>query len=212
MGEPRLEANPAPELLDAGASLDDLAKAIDGCRACPLYARATQVVFGHGSAGAVMMLVGEQPGDREDEAGEPFVGPAGALLDKALSQAGIDREAVYITNVVKHFKWKPGPPSKPRLHAKPHKDEIDACRPWLEAEIQEVGPDVIVCLGATAARTLLGDDVRVTQDHGEEMEMEGIPAFATIHPAAVLRAGDNRQAMFEQLVCDLEVARALAIS
>lgn len=209
VAEVPLEPNPAPGLLATGASLRELADAVDGCRACPLYARATQGVFGRGPATADLMLVGEQPGDREDEEGEPFVGPAGVLLGTALARASIERSATYVTNVVKHFKWKPGPPSKPRLHAKPSRYEMEACHPWLTAEIARVAPRVIVCLGATAAKALLGDDVRVTRDHGIELEAEGVPAVATIHPAAVLRAGSGRDEMLEQLVADLRVARSL---
>jgi uracil-DNA glycosylase family protein len=202
--------NPAPRLLEEGASLEEIAAVADGCVSCDLYARATQTVFGDGDLKATFLLVGEQPGDVEDEEGLPFVGPAGRMLDRALGEAGIDRGDTYVTNVVKHFKWKPGPGSKPRLHAKPNRGEILACRPWLDAEIERVDPAVVVCLGATAAQALLGQDVRVTRDHGAPLDLNGRRAVVTIHPSAVLRAGDDRQARLAQLVADLEVAAGLA--
>lgn len=202
--------NPAPELLEAGASLEEIAAEAAGCVSCDLYARATRTVFGDGDPGATYLLAGEQPGDSEDEEGLPFVGPAGRLLDGALEEAGIDREDTYVTNVVKHFKWKPGPDSKPRLHAKPSRGEILACRPWLDAEIERVDPAVVVCLGATAAQALLGSDIRVTRDHGTPLEMDGRPAVVTMHPSAVLRAGDDRRARRRELVSDLQAAARLA--
>lgn len=192
MSDIPLEPNPALELAETGATLDELAAAAEECKACPLYARATQVVFGAGPPTARVLMVGEQPGDQEDQTGEPFVGPAGGLLDRALARAGIERDQVFVTNVVKHFKWKPGTDSKPRLHAKPNRREVEACLPWFEAETRRVRPDLIVCLGATASKALLGRDFKVTQDHGLRFEWGGIPTVATIHPAAVLRAGSDR--------------------
>lgn len=202
--------NPARKLLEQGASLAEIAAEAAGCTSCDLYARASQTVFGDGDGAATFMLVGEQPGDVEDEQGLPFVGPAGRILDRALEEAGIDRGDTYVTNVVKHFKWRPGPGSKPRLHAKPSRSEVMACRPWLDAEIERVDPAVIVCLGATAAQALLGSDIRVTRDHGTPLDLRGRMALVTIHPSAVLRAGDDRQARLGQLVSDLEAAATVA--
>jgi DNA polymerase len=167
-------------------------------------------VFGEGAARSVAMFVGEQPGDREDREGRPFVGPAGRLLDDALQQAGIDRDAAYVTNAVKHFKWEPR--GKRRIHAKPSWSELAACRPWLEAELSVVRPRVLVCLGATAAQSLLGRQFRVTQHRGEWVESElAERVTATIHPSAILRAGDRRQAELDAFVDDLRfVAAALA--
>ena len=201
--------NPAPELVAAGATLAEIEAVAEGCRSCHLYRNATQTVFGSGAARAAMVLVGEQPGDKEDLAGEPFVGPAGRLLDEALVEAGIDRDSTYVTNVVKHFKWKTGAsPSKPRLHAKPNRAEIGACRPWLDAELTRLDPDVVVCLGATAAQAILGQDFRVTRDHGQPVAIDGRVFVATLHPAAVLRARgeDGRRRSRAQLVDDLRVA------
>lgn len=198
--------NPAPRLLEEGASLDEIEAAAEGCISCDLHARATQTVFGDGDPGATYLLVGEQPGDSEDEEGLPFVGPAGAMLNRALEEAGIDRDDTYVTNVVKHFKWKPGTGSKPRLHAKPSRGEIMACRPWLDAEIARVDPAVIVGLGATASKALLGGDIRVTQDHGKRLDLDGRSVVVTIHPSAVLRAGDDRRERLSQLVSDLRAA------
>jgi DNA polymerase len=156
------------------------------------------------------MLVGEQPGDREDLAGEPFVGPAGRLLDEALEAAGIDRRLVYVTNVVKHFKWRRAPSGKRRTHQKPDRAEVEACRPWLEGELARVEPRLVVCLGATAAQALIGPAFRVTREHGEvRPSILGTPAMGTLHPSAVLRARtpDDRRAMQDQLVADLRSAR-----
>ena len=205
--------NPAPDLVSQGAGLDGIEAAATSCRSCHLYRNATQTVFGEGGAGASMLLVGEQPGDAEDRKGEPFVGPSGALLDEALEEAGIDRSATYVTNVVKHFKWKPGAsPGKPRLHAKPNRSEVAACLPWLEAELALIGPNVVVCLGATAAQALLGSDFRVTRDHGRPIDAGGTPVVATLHPAAILRGRgeENRRRQYAQLVADLEIARQVA--
>lgn len=201
--------NPAPRLLEEGASLDEIEAAAEGCISCDLHARATQTVFGDGDPGATYLLVGEQPGDSEDEEGLPFVGPAGGMLNRALEAAGIDRDDTYVTNVVKHFKWKPGTGSKPRLHAKPSRGEIMACRPWLDAEIDRVDPAVIVGLGATASKALLGSDIRVTQDHGKRLDLDGRSVVVTIHPSAVLRAGDDRRERLSQLVSDLRAAARL---
>jgi DNA polymerase len=193
------------------ASLDDLRRSAVGCRACDLYRNATQTVFGEGSEGARLMLLGEQPGDREDIAGEPFVGPAGRLLDEALEAAGIERKLVYVTNVVKHFKWRRAPSGKRRIHQKPDRAEISACRPWLEGEIARVRPELIVLLGATAAQAILGSGFRVTRERGNVRPTSlGPPAVATIHPSAVLRAptSDERRAALDGLIADLRVAAA----
>ena len=206
-----MRKNSAPELLEQGASLDEVAEAARGCTACDLYKNATQTVFGEGSARAEVMLVGEQPGDQEDVAGEPFVGPAGKLLDRALEEAGIDRRKAYVTNVVKHFKWMPK--GKRRIHKKPNREEITACRPWLEAEIALVKPKVVVCLGATAAQALLGASFRVTKDRGKFVEWDLEPMVtATVHPSSILRADDEqRAAELAALVADLKkVATALS--
>ena len=205
---------PAPEV-DAGGAppkLADLRDSAAGCRACDLWERATQTVFGEGPVPADVMLVGEQPGHEEDLAGRPFVGPAGRLLDRALEAAGLDRTRVYVTNVVKHFNWEPR--GKWRIHKKPTAWEIRACRPWLASELAAVRPRAIVCLGATAAQTLLGRGVRVTQSRGEPIPSTlARYVIATIHPSAVLRAPDEaaRHATMERLVKDLTaVARLFA--
>jgi DNA polymerase len=183
-----------------------------GCKACDLYKRGTQTVFGEGPKRAEIMLVGEQPGDAEDLAGHPFVGPAGKLLDRALAEAGIDRNVVYLTNVVKHFKWEPR--GKRRIHAKPNAGEISACRPWLETEIALLRPRVLICLGATAAQALLGKTFRVSKQRGEFVESSLAPLVtATVHPSSILRAPDDeaRRAEMGQFVADLKrVASALA--
>jgi uracil-DNA glycosylase len=196
---------PVSDLLPERPTLPKLREAAAGCKACDLYARGTQTVFGEGPKKAVIMLVGEQPGDAEDVAGRPFVGPAGRLLDRALEQAGIDRETVYLTNVVKHFKWEPR--GKRRIHAKPNAAEIGACRPWLETEIALVKPRVLVCLGATAAQALLGRGFRVSQQRGSPVASPLAPVVgATIHPSAILRAPDdeNRRAEMRRFVDDLK--------
>jgi DNA polymerase len=182
------------------------------CKACDLYKRSTQTVFGEGPKRAGIMLVGEQPGDAEDLAGHPFVGPAGKLLDRALEAAGIDRRIVYVTNVVKHFKWEPR--GKRRIHAKPNAGEIGACRPWLDTEIALMKPRVLVCLGATAAQALLGKTFKVTKRRGEFIESSLAPlVIATVHPSSILRAPDEeaRREEMERFVADLKrVAAAMA--
>ena len=199
----------AAPLVPADPTLDRLREASATCQACPLWQTGTQTVFGEGLAEAEAMLVGEQPGDREDVDGRPFVGPAGKLLDKALEDAGIDRSHTYVTNVVKHFKWTPR--GKRRIHAKPSWGEIAACRPWLDAELAVVSPQVLVCLGATAAQALLGRQFRVTRQRGEPVETELAPvALATIHPSAILRMdGAERETEYEAFVADLRVVTAL---
>jgi uracil-DNA glycosylase family protein len=191
-------------------SLPRLREAAAGCRACPLWETGTQTVFGEGSAGAAVMLVGEQPGDQEDRQGRPFVGPAGRLLDEALVEAGIDRGATYVTNAVKHFKWEPR--GKRRIHAKPAWSELTACRPWLEAELAVVKPRVVVCLGATAAQSLLGKQFRVTKERGTWVE-SGLAEHvtATIHPSAILRQRDDesRHRELRAFVRDLELVAAV---
>jgi uracil-DNA glycosylase len=178
------------------------------CRACPLWENATQTVFGEGGVRSAVMLVGEQPGDREDRAGKPFVGPAGRLLDEALARAGIDRRAAYVTNAVKHFKWQAR--GKRRIHAKPSWSELSACRRWLEAELAVIRPRVLVCLGATAAQSLLGRDFRVTQHRGEWLDSDlAEHVTATIHPSAILRAGKRREAEMAAFVEDLRLAASV---
>ena len=168
-------------------SLEKLGAAAAGCRACPLWKRGTQTVFGEGPRQAALMFVGEQPGNAEDLQGRPFVGPAGQLLDRALTEAGIDRGEVYVTNVVKHFKWEPR--GKKRIHKKPNSREIAACRPWLDAELALVKPKVLVCLGASAAQALLGREFRVSRQRGEMVASSLAPhVTATIHPSSILRA------------------------
>jgi len=195
--------------LDDNPSLPQLRKEAAGCKACDLWKTATQVVFGEGPAIAEAMFVGEQPGDQEDRAGKPFVGPAGRLLDKALVEAGIDRSATYMTNAVKHFKWQAR--GKRRVHQKPAWAEITACRPWLEAELTVVLPRVLVLLGAVAAQSLLGREFRVTQNRRKLIESDLAPAVtATIHPSAVLRgAPERREAEFAAFVDDLRFVATL---
>jgi DNA polymerase len=177
-------------LIPAEPTIPGLRAAAEGCTACSLYRNATQTVFGEGPEDAPVMLVGEQPGDAEDTSGAPFVGPAGKLLDRCLAEAGIDRARIYVTNVVKHFKWVPRGPR--RIHSKPGAVEIEACFPWLEAEIAVVRPRIIVALGATAAQALFGRAVRVTRDRGRPLPSALAPyAFVTVHPSALLRAPDE---------------------
>jgi len=193
-----------PDRLTIGA----LRQAVQQCEGCPLYANATQAVFGEGTLGAEVMLVGEQPGDQEDRAGAPFVGPAGKLLDRALAEAGIDRRRAYVTNAVKHFKWRAR--GTRRIHDKPSWAEQTACRPWLEAELALVKPHALVLMGATAAQSLLGKGFKVTEHRGTALESDLAELVtATIHPSAVLRA-DDREAMFAGLVDDLRIVAAAA--
>jgi uracil-DNA glycosylase len=198
--------NPYPTavpFLPEKRTITALREAVQNCRGCPLYANATQAVFGEGTLGAEVMLVGEQPGDQEDRAGAPFVGPAGAVLDRALEEAGIERRKTYVTNAVKHFKWKAR--GTRRIHDKPSWTEIVACRPWLEEELKLVGPRALVLMGATAAQSLFGKSFRVTQMRGRPLESDLAElVLATIHPSAVLRS-DDREAMFAGLVDDLRV-------
>jgi uracil-DNA glycosylase family protein len=185
-------------------TISGLRAAAAGCTACPLHARANQTVFGEGPSHALLMLVGETPGDREDIQGRPFVGPAGKLLDRCLDAAGIDRKSAYVTNVVKHFKWVPR--GKKRLHAKPGAMEIRACLPWLEAEIALVRPKVLLCLGATATQALLGPSFRVSIDRGQLVDTP-LASFvlATVHPSSLLRAVDaDREREIERFIADLK--------
>jgi uracil-DNA glycosylase len=207
---PRSPLRTAAPLIPANPTLDSLRKAAAGCKACDLWRLGTQTVFGEGHPGAHVMMVGEQPGDKEDLAGRPFVGPAGAVLDKALAAAGIQRGDVYVTNIVKHFKWEPR--GKRRLHKKPNSIEIRACRPWLEAEIRVVRPQVVVLLGATAAQGIFGSNFRVTQHRGEWIKSEIAPyVLATVHPSSILRAPDDdaRHEEMAKFVADLKVVARL---
>jgi uracil-DNA glycosylase len=201
------EPRTAEPFIDPDASLGELRAASAECTGCDLYKNATQTVFGEGRVRSDLMLVGEQPGDAEDLSGKPFVGPAGKLLDKALAAAGIERSRVYVTNAVKHFKWEPR--GKKRLHKKPNTMEVNACAPWLLAEIDRVQPTVIVCLGATAAQSLLGKSFRVTKQRGKPVPSNLANAvMATVHPSSLLREPDPdaRAANFERFVADLKVA------
>ena len=190
---------------EAALALDRLRTEAAGCEQCDLYQHATQTVFGEGPPHARLVMIGEQPGDHEDKDGRPFVGPAGRLLDRALEAAGIDRTEVYLTNAVKHFKWRPS--GKVRLHQRPNAAEIAACRNWWEAELESVRPEVLCCLGAIAAQAVLGKSFRVTKRRGEVITLpSGIEAIATIHPSAVLRS-DDREAALAGLVHDLEIVR-----
>jgi uracil-DNA glycosylase len=194
---------------DGPQSLDEVAAEAASCTRCPLYEKATQTVFGEGPQDAPLMLMGEVPGDKEDLAGKPFVGPAGRLLDRALEEAGIDRTEVYVTNAVKHFKWRPA--GKVRLHQKPNAAEIGACRVWWERELEVVNPRVLGLLGATAAQTVLGSKFRVTKERGEPRDLpSGVVAIATIHPSAILRVegGEQREAEFADFTDDLRAMTA----
>jgi DNA polymerase len=207
MAEP-LDREARDTALSRARTVDQLRDLAEGCRACDLWRRATQTVFGDGPSSARILVVGEQPGNSEDLEGAPFVGPAGRLLDQGLGDAGIDRGGVYVTNVVKHFKWRRAPSGKRRIHDRPNRGEVAACRPWLEAEVDRIGPDLIVCLGATAAQAILGRDFRVTRDHGRVLASDLGPTLATLHPSAILRAGEDREALMAQLVADLRAAAA----
>jgi uracil-DNA glycosylase family protein len=206
VGEP-LDREARDALLPTARTLDELRALATGCRACDLWARATQTVFGDGSPRARLLFVGEQPGNSEDLEGAPFVGPAGQLLDRVLVEAGIDRNEVYVTNVVKHFKWRRAPSGKRRIHDKPNSAQVEACRPWLEAEVARIGPRLIVCLGATAAQALLGKSFRVTQQHGAVLDSDLGPVLATIHPSAILRS-EERDELLAGMVADLRQAAA----
>lgn len=193
----------AEEFLPEEGGLAALRDAASRCRGCSLYRSATQTVFGEGPASAQVVLVGEQPGDQEDRQGRPFVGPAGKLLDRALSDAGIDRRKVFVTNVVKHFKFQPR--GKRRIHRRPSAEEVRACKPWLEAELGAVRPRALLALGATAAQDLFGRSFRVTRERGKRLDSDLAPVvMATIHPSAILRADDDdRQAEYDRFVEDL---------
>ncbi len=200
-----------PAAVPATDDLGKVAAAAKGCTACHLYKRGTQTVFGEGPKRAKLLMLGEQPGDQEDLAGKPFVGPAGKLLDRALEDAGIDRAQVYVTNTVKHFKWEPR--GKRRIHQKPNSREIAACRPWLEAELRLVRPKVLVCLGATAAQTVFGPSFRVTKQRGLVLQSEFAPkVVATVHPSSLLRQPDeeSRARKYALFVADLGVAAKAA--
>ena len=202
----------AREFIPENPTLESLWTAAQGCRGCDLYKTGTQAVLGEGPRRASAFFIGEQPGDQEDLAGKPFVGPAGRVLDEALEEAGIPRADVYVTNAVKHFKWEPR--GKRRIHQKPNLGEVKACRPWLETELALVRPRIIVCLGATAAQSLLGPQFRITRDHGLFFETPWAPwTTATLHPSAVLRMPDaeKREAARQQFLDDLrKVAERLA--
>jgi uracil-DNA glycosylase family protein len=194
---------PVPET----SSLKEVAEAARHCSACHLYKRATQTVFGEGPKHATMLLIGEQPGDYEDVAGRPFVGPAGKIMDRALAEAGIDRKHVYVTNAVKHFKWEPR--GKRRIHQKPNSREIAACKPWLEAELRLVKPKLVVCLGATAGQAIFGPSFRVTRERGKVLSSKLAPrVVATVHPSSLLRQPDeeSREREYAHFVSDLRVA------
>src|SRR3954470_1930494 len=203
MTKPRKTASPtgsAADFIPPRASLSKLRAAAEGCRGCHLFKVGTQTVFGEGPSRARVMVVGEQPGDMEDKAGHPFVGPSGKLLDRAFDAAGIDRDDVYVTNAVKHFKWARDARTKRRIHKTPNAGEIRACFPWLQHEIALLKPDVIICLGATAAKALLGRTFSVMKSRGLAVESEWAPAvFATVHPSAVLRAPSDQRVRAEQM-------------
>jgi uracil-DNA glycosylase family protein len=195
------------------SSIAELRQASASCKACDLWKRATQTVFGEGAPNARIMFVGEQPGDQEDRAGHPFVGPAGKLLNEALAEAGIDRTDVYVTNVVKHFSWTASERGKRRIHKKPRYSEIQACRPWLDAELRVIKPEILVCLGATAAQSLLGRTFSVNRQRGQLVKSSLAPyVTATVHPSSILRASDDksRRVQMRAFVSDLKKVRELA--
>jgi uracil-DNA glycosylase family protein len=210
----RKSQDSAESLIPEKPTLPGLQEAAANCKACDLWKNATQTVFGEGKRRAKVLFIGEQPGNDEDLQGRPFVGPAGRLLDQALEETGIDRRQTYVTNVVKHFKWEPR--GKRRVHKKPNSTEIEACRPWLEAEIAAVKPRVIVCLGATAAQTLLGKEFRVSRQRGQPIPSQlAHKVIATVHPSSILRAPDerSRRSEMQHFIDDLKiVADALAAS
>ena len=189
-------------------NLDAVRTQAKNCKACPLWRNATQTVFGEGNARARIILVGEQPGDMEDVKGRPFVGPAGAVLDKALADAGLDREELYVTNAVKHFKWEPR--GKRRLHKTPAQQEIEACRQWLNREIEAIEPDLIVCLGGTASRAVFGRAVKLAEMRGKTIARDDAPAvLLTVHPSYILRVpSQSRDEVYDQFVRDLKIAAA----
>jgi uracil-DNA glycosylase family protein len=195
----------AADFLPDKISYESLRAAAETCEGCDLYKLATQTVFGEGPKNSKIILVGEQPGDEEDKQGHPFIGPAGRLLDQALEEAGIDRRQVYTTNAVKHFKWKPA--GKRRLHQKPSAREVDACRAWLVGEIEAIEPYIVVCLGATAAQSLLGKNFRVTKSRGQWLEFPNRRIIATVHPSSILRASDPqaRDDQYLAFVADLKI-------
>jgi uracil-DNA glycosylase len=202
----------AEEFLPEQMTLEALEAAAERCRGCDLWENATQTVFGEGAKRATLMLVGEQPGDREDVEGRPFVGPAGRVLDEGLEAAGIARSSVYLTNAVKHFRWTRR--GKRRLHEKPNAQQVRACRPWLEAEIKAVRPHLLVLMGATAAQSVLGPAFRVTQHRGKRVATPfGVPAVATVHPSSILRAPDGaaRDESIEAFIADLRSAQRALI-
>jgi uracil-DNA glycosylase family protein len=203
-----LDETAAPLVPDR-PSIPKLKEAAAGCTACPLHETGTQTVFGEGTSKAEVLFVGEQPGDQEDLQGKPFVGPAGKLLDKALEEVSIDRSQVYVTNVVKHFKWQAR--GKRRIHQKPNWSEVAACRPWLEAELEVVEPRVLVCLGATAAQALLGRDFRVSRQRGEPVDSDlAEHVMATVHPSSILRADEDRRELeYRAFVDDLKTVAKL---
>jgi DNA polymerase len=195
----------ALDAVSHGARFELVREAAEGCRACDLWARATQTVFGTGPVPAPLMLVGEQPGDREDLDGQPFVGPAGGILDRALDDAGIDRERAFVTNVVKHFKWRPS--GKRRLHERPNREEVGACLPWVESELALVRPEALVLLGATAAQALVAPTFSVMRNRGRPLGLDLAPfVMATVHPSSILRAGERRESAYAAFVADLRVA------
>ncbi len=204
MAAPPFDARP---FIPPTRSLKRLAEAVEECRGCPLYKRATHGVFGEGRAASRVLLVGEQPGDQEDQAGKPFVGPAGGVLDRALADARIDRGDVFVTNAVKHFKWEPR--GKRRIHQTPRWSEVKACRPWLDEELARVKPAIVVAPGSIAAQSLMGAQFRVLKNRGRVHHAEGIDVVVTIHPSAVLRAPDRdaRAANYKRLVEDLKLAK-----
>jgi DNA polymerase len=198
---------PAEALIPEQLSIESLRDAAAGCKACDLWEKGTQTVFGEGQDNARLMLVGEQPGDREDIEGHPFVGPAGRILDEALEAAGIPRAGVYLTNAVKHFRWEQR--GKRRLHSKPSQVHVRACRPWLMAELETVHPRLMVLLGATAAQSVMGSTFKVTQQRGKVLASPlGVPVLATVHPSSILRSPDDeaRREALDGLIADLKVA------
>jgi uracil-DNA glycosylase len=204
---PRPRHESAAPLIPPRPTLSSLRAAASKCKACDLWKTGTQTVFGQGPSNAKIVFVGEQPGDREDRTGRPFVGPAGMLLDRALEAAGIDRSQVYLTNAVKHFKWEPR--GKRRIHKKPRASEIEACKPWLEAELAVAKPQLVVCLGATAAQALLGENFSVMKQRGELLESPLAPkVMATVHPSSLLRITDekDRHVQMEGFIQDLRKA------